>query len=655
MRRGLSLAFIVACLLIAGGCGSSSPKIDIVEPVGLSLQASALTVEAGSTVTFFASLSNTANQSVIWHVNGTPGGGADCGLIKDGLYTAPSNVTAAMQVTITAVAQVNPTIKASATLTVKPALTLTIEPANRTMEAGSTQKFTLKLSDGTTPTVYWMAYGAEITQEGVINAPLAMGKIFLQVNSNTTPSKTAHAAVRVVASKAMVNGTYTFAYDGLKNGEHVAMAGTFNADGKGGLTGGVLDAVSPSGVERDINFTGTYDVRPDGRGVMTLNLPSGERRWHFAIAAPSEIPFAELSSASSGSGVMQLPGASTAVAGGVHLFGSLPDSKGAAIAGMFETDPAGFSGEYDLRRLGRQAVHTSLTGSGNVLGESRSTISVADALGTHEFRVYPTSPASRYAISLDPGLDVVLKIEQQMKTPLATGDFFTNYMMIGTGSGTGAAIAFGVWDLSLREGKIQSGILDEHRSQQFQTLTITAGTYAAGPGRTALKIETSAGTRSFIAYVANTSGTAVLDEDDTQVAARIDVQPMIPIITMQPTCYDATMFSAASAGGEQNLLIGVVVPDGETPNRNTLDALQGGTTLLDQVVGASIPSPLLTENSRLSLTITGALPRTYNLVACRAVSTNPLVPEIGRLWGVPLLYYPINFGGLPGMGPIWSW
>jgi hypothetical protein len=80
-------------------------------------------------------------------------------------------------------------------------------------------------------------------------------------------------------SLASLSGTYAF----VTNGEVITSAtvaaplarvGSFMADGKGGITGGVEDVNEPTvGVTPAISITGgSYTVNADGRGTLTLNL-----------------------------------------------------------------------------------------------------------------------------------------------------------------------------------------------------------------------------------------------------------------------------------------------------------------------------------------------------------------------------------------------
>jgi hypothetical protein len=77
-----------------------------------------------------------------------------------------------------------------------------------------------------------------------------------------------------------LSGTYAFVTNGevFSNGAvtatPLARTGSFVADGKGGITGGVEDVAQPGILPSlAIPFTGgSYGISPDGRGTLTLNL-----------------------------------------------------------------------------------------------------------------------------------------------------------------------------------------------------------------------------------------------------------------------------------------------------------------------------------------------------------------------------------------------
>src|SRR5712691_5680546 len=121
------MEFIPAGLLafLAAGCQGS--QIDTKCPGGslctiqltVIVMPSAATLAAGANTQFTARIDGSANQDVIWEVNGIPGGNTQAGIISaTGLYTAPANRWSAVSQKITAVAVADSSKSDSATASV---------------------------------------------------------------------------------------------------------------------------------------------------------------------------------------------------------------------------------------------------------------------------------------------------------------------------------------------------------------------------------------------------------------------------------------------------------------------------------------------------------------------------------------------------------
>jgi hypothetical protein len=110
---------VVTAISIADNSKSGSAVLSVVaqpQPVNVAIFPNSVTVPGGQTQQFTASVTGTANTSVIWAANGTQGGDATVGSISAaGLYTAPPSVPANPVVTVTAQSSYDSNISASAT------------------------------------------------------------------------------------------------------------------------------------------------------------------------------------------------------------------------------------------------------------------------------------------------------------------------------------------------------------------------------------------------------------------------------------------------------------------------------------------------------------------------------------------------------------
>ncbi len=81
-------------------------------------------------------------------------------------------------------------------------------------------------------------------------------------------------------SNASLNGQYAFvtsgeSFTGGFSATPLARTGSFTADGKGNITGGVEDVNAPGTANLALQITGgNYTVNADGRGKLTLNITS---------------------------------------------------------------------------------------------------------------------------------------------------------------------------------------------------------------------------------------------------------------------------------------------------------------------------------------------------------------------------------------------
>jgi uncharacterized protein (DUF1800 family) len=139
-KSGLPGLALLSCMLVVEGCGSSSLSgppnpAQVQVTVGGAGQ-----VRLGSTAQFTATVTNTANTSVTWQVNGVTGGSSAAGTISaTGLYTPPTTIPATNPVTITAVSVAAPTVSNSASESVwnpLPAVTSAVVSQNYGVTSG---------------------------------------------------------------------------------------------------------------------------------------------------------------------------------------------------------------------------------------------------------------------------------------------------------------------------------------------------------------------------------------------------------------------------------------------------------------------------------------------------------------------------------------
>jgi hypothetical protein len=644
-----TLAFIIAASVVLVGCGSTPqnppppPPNPPASQVSVSITASTTAVEAGQTATLTATVANSTNQNVTWHVNGKPGGDSSTGTIVNGVYTAPATLSAPLTVTVMAVAHADTSKSASVTLNIAPEVKLSITPTVTTIPAGGKQKFVAKLSDGTTPEVTWSVYTAtlggyecSITADGELTAPNVLGTVTVQATTKSGATKSVALTITVVHSNVVLNGRYVFVYDGVKDGQHVTLAGVLTADGAGNVTEGIFDAVTPSAVEHDVTFTGTYAVGADARGTMTLVLAGGaERTWEFAMSSGSRISFGEFSGTSYGTGVMESQSTGAALAGdGLYLLSSSPSPRGPAISGYIDLSSTVNKAEYDVQVAGQAAIHESLTVSYMSENPRRMTVTLKDSNGgSHGYRAYMVSSEVFYAVSLDSTIDAALRGVHQIQETFPSAAGLANYLVAGAGT-TKASVALAGGDIVLAEGKIQSGTLDLNAGGSVTSWSATAGSYTSGPGRGEMHIGIPTGSLDLVTYQASNLAAFISTIAGTPVAGWIEQQPYgLFGTTPDLPCYTSAALYAANTGNNPTVLVGHLAPGDSLEGGNTVDVLQNGSSMLRVAVSSTLEAP--SSGTRYVLKLSGPVARTYAVYSCKTVNLEGTLPESGEMVADP--------------------
>ncbi|MBZ5628309.1 MAG: hypothetical protein LAO06_05515 [Acidobacteriia bacterium] len=117
--------------------------------------------------------------------------------------------------------------------------------------------------------------------------------VTLMATSVTDVNQIARVTLTVSANPFLLEGKYAFLINGWWNGIMEAIAGQFTADGNGGLTG-VWDANRGAAADVAQAISGTYNIQPDGHGIMTIRAGSATFMYIVSVdAAGATARFAE--------------------------------------------------------------------------------------------------------------------------------------------------------------------------------------------------------------------------------------------------------------------------------------------------------------------------------------------------------------------------
>ena len=163
VTRSIKVILLVLLPAFFVGCGGANSGINSPSQPNVTISPSSVTLYAGQTQQFQASVSGTSTQSVTW--------GASVGSITSGgLYTAPTAGSAAM---ITATNSANSAYKGTASVTISPppAVSIQLESSFPVLPPGATDQFSATVTGTSNSNVTWTASAGTITQNGLFTAP----------------------------------------------------------------------------------------------------------------------------------------------------------------------------------------------------------------------------------------------------------------------------------------------------------------------------------------------------------------------------------------------------------------------------------------------------------------------------------------------------
>ena len=405
----LLLPVAMAGLLSISSCGGTA----VGTVTAVTISPTAATVQINETAEFTAQVAVTSSSTsttttiVTWYVNGVAGGNSTTGTIGTstldalvGVYTAPAvvpninsgqvNITATTPQVPGSTTNTNLITSNTAIATVGIGSGLSVTPPTATVPAGGPQQFSAILNNVTTTQgITWSVSSSEggnigsISPTGIYTAPPSPppgNTVTITAQFGTT---TATATASISYSQASLTGPFAFSYSGNDSGGFVAVAGSFNADGQGKISG-VEDSNRFSvGVATQVPFIGTYVMGADGRATVKVNLGSGSgagqgtvQTWQLAMANFQHGVLTRFDAGNTGSGTVDqqnLNGLTTAL---TALSGPYVFSVAGADAAFF---PQGMAGKFSANGAGQITggspildVNNSSNPAGRVATEDRS-------------------------------------------------------------------------------------------------------------------------------------------------------------------------------------------------------------------------------------------------------------------------------------------
>jgi len=206
--------FLAASLLGCGGVASPAPPQPPPSNVAVSIAPASASLLLGTEQIFSAVVSNSADATVNWKVNGISGGNAAVGTISaSGVYSSPGILPVSGQVTVQAISVADSSKSAFAVVSVTSDLAVSVSPQAMPVELGAARAFSANISSAGNPdrAVNWIVTGngcagvacGAVDAAGTYTAPqilTAPPGVLVRAVSVADPSRSGSAAITVTSS-----------------------------------------------------------------------------------------------------------------------------------------------------------------------------------------------------------------------------------------------------------------------------------------------------------------------------------------------------------------------------------------------------------------------------------------------------------------------
>ncbi|HEY2498681.1 MAG TPA: hypothetical protein VGK24_16595 [Candidatus Angelobacter sp.] len=430
-----------------------------------------------------------------------------------------------------------------------------------------------------------------------------------------------------------LRGPFAFSYTGSDGGGFLAVAGSFQADGAGNITSGTQDTNSAIGVTTNVAVTGTYSVRADGRGSITLNSTAGNSSLDFVIVAGGHALVTRFDASATGSGTIDQQTTSAfsnaALAGSFAFDLSGIDGVGnpLAVAGNFTSDATGTltTGIDDSNLNGGVITNDPMTGSIPVAASGRGTATLNTTRGSLAFAYYVVDANH-------------LKLVETNSAPVLGGEAFrqtgtfSNASLSGpfaftiAGADVLSASPFAAGGILTSDGagNISSGLEDFNDAGSVSTNIGLTGTYSvAANGRGTLTMTTGLGTFTFVLYPSS-GGVLVLETDVQFLTSGTALQQQSAAFTNATLTGTYGMnFSGVTSNGEFDS-IAEFTSDGVSKLSGIIDQNNAGAISFGQGFSGAFSTA---SNGRTTMSAQTGM-GTQNLVVYMVDGTRALFVEI---------------------------
>jgi hypothetical protein len=434
-------------------------------------------------------------------------------------------------------------------------------------------------------------------------------------------------------TNANLNGSFAFSYIGSDQGGFLAVAGSFVADGAGHITSGTQDINSGAGISTNVASSGTYLVRSDGRGTITLNSPAGNSTLDFVIVAGGHALVTRFDTRATGSGTIDQQTTSAfsnaALAGPFAFSLSGIDAGGLplAIGGVFTSDASGnlTAGLDDSNDNGFVVTNNPITGSIPVASTGRGTATMNTSLGTLSFAYYVVDATHLKVVGIN-NVSILGGEAFRQTGPFSNASVSGPFAFTIAGADllNGSPFASGGVLTSDGAGNVTTGIEDFNDGGTISTAVPFTGTYAiASTGRGTLTLNTGAGVFTFAIYPSS-GGVLVLETDNRFLTTGTALQQQTAAFSAGSfTGIYGMNFTGASSGSELDS-IAELTADGVSKLTGIIDINNSGGITFGQPLSGTFTA---NANGRFPLSLQTPL-GTQNIIVYLANGNRALFVEV---------------------------
>lgn len=565
--------------------GSATVTISSGTAVAVSISPTTVQIGTGGHQQFTVAVTGTSNTAVTWTITGSGCAGTTCGTVNSaGLYTAPAVPPAPPFFSVTATSVADPSKSATASVTVVPVVTITISPTSATVAPSGSKQFSANVSGTSNTLISWSISGAgcsgsacgKISSAGLYTAPAIVPNppsVTVTATSQADTSKSASAQVNIaVPISVTISPTTALVTVGAQQQFQAIVSGTSN----GAITWTLSGTGCTGSACGTVTSAGLYTA------PSTVPNPSIVK-----VTASSQAETSQSASAT----VTIIPTNNSKLHGQYAVL-----FKGFDHAGVFEA-AASFvadgngnvtSGVEDVNRTSGPQTGVALTGTYQVGGDNRGTLTLKSKLGTftYAFTLNGTAKSGSLIESDNSGISGSGIIKIQDPTSFDPSVFAGGYVISMTGADAqGGRIAAVGSIFPSGAGTISGSSLDVNDAGDlmptFATFTGTYDVDDTGHGNAVLVIPGFAsGTLKFALYAISSSECFLVSVDPISTgnpifAGVLEAQTDLPFSTSSfngASIFDLT----GTTGSSSQVTVGRMQFDGSGTIQVQFDQNSGG-------------------------------------------------------------------------------